>query len=151
MSSQYIQLPICSCKVLLCTYYFESRFHERCYLFALLQINPAMPSNELGPFIARHVPPHQSLSAKYICHFRKKVIGYTYICPCGRQRCYSSGRNSTFKSNTVAEEKIATDSSISRNHVESLLLNVMAKGDLWDVITLFKELQKRRVLFFGLR
>ena len=114
-------------------------------VISLLQINPTMPANELRPFIARHVPPHQSLSAQYICHFRKKVI--RYISVHGVDKDVTHQDATALLSNTVAEEKIATDSSISRNLVESLLLNVMSKGDLWDVITFFEELQKKSPLF----
>ena len=108
-----------------------------------------MPSNELRPFIARYVPPHQSLSAKYICHFRKKVI--RYISVHGANKDITHQDATALLSNSVAEEKIATDSSICRNYVESLLLNVMAKFHLWDVITTLLKNYRRRVLFFGLR
>ena len=69
-----------------------------------------------------------------------------YICLWGWQRGYLSQDATALLSNAVTEGTIATDSSISRKYVESLLLNVMAKGDLWDVVTFFKELQKKSPL-----
>ena len=104
-----------------------------------------MPSNELRPFIARHVHPHQSLSAQYLRNFKKKVI--KYISVYGVQRDVSHNHATSLLSNSVTEETIGTDSSINRKHVESLLLNAMGKGDLWDVVKFFEGLQDESPLF----
>ena len=47
----------------------------------------------------------------------------------------------------MTKETIATDSSINRKHVDSLLLNTMGKGYLWDVVKSFKGLQEESPLF----
>ena len=75
----------------------------------------------------------------------KKVIKYISVYDV--QRDLSHEHTTSLLNNSVTKETIATDSSINRKHVESLLLNATGKGNLWDVVKLFKGLQEESPLF----
>ena len=68
----------------------------------------------------------------------------------GVQRDVSHEHVTSLLSNSVTEETIATDSSINRKHVESLLLNAMGKGDLWDIFETFRRFTRGKSTFLFL-
>ena len=94
-----------------------------------------MSASNLHPYIVKHLPPHQSVTAQYITNFRKKVIKYLAI---------NGVKEVTFVEAelllkpSVGQETIKSDSSISRERVESILQTVMAgKGKIWSVLSFF--------------
>ena len=109
-------------------------------VLSIVRINPTIKASELRPFIARHVPCHQSLDARYISNFRQKAI--RHIALYGNQTVTQDEATQLLRA-SATEEMIAADSSIQRKQVDELLSNVMARGDIWDVIKLFGELKNK--------
>ena len=64
----------------------------------------------------------------------------------GNREVTQNDKNQLLK-DTVTEETMAGNSSINSKLVYNLLLNVMAMGDLLDVVNFLKEIQEQCPLF----
>ena len=103
-----------------------------------------MPASELRPHIVKHLSPHQSVTAQYIANFQKKAIAYLAI---------NGVKEVTFEEAelllklSIGQETIKSDSSISRERVESILGTIMTgKGDIGGS-SFLQKLHRKMSLF----
>ena len=108
-------------------------------VLSMIRVNPTMASNELRPFLARHLPSQVSLDSTYVSNFRQKAV--KYLCVHG-DKCLTHDEATLLIKHSVTDEAIATDSSIQRERLQELLTNVMSKGDFWEVVKFFEKIQK---------
>ena len=111
----------------------------------MLHQRPHMKTVELRPFLRKFIPGYQQADGKHVGNFKKKVFKWIAI---NGTRELTSDEAMQLASKSTANESIPGDSSISSQHLQHILTEMMLHiGCVWEVMNPFCKMKHKDANF----